>query len=79
MVESQNRIIIEFWIILFLRLYQEDVFVWSDILIDITCADLNEIFFVSMFARHAKRENTQAYYWPKNKNQVTSRNTSFIP
>ena len=50
MVKSQNRIIIEFCIILFLRLYEQDVFVWYDILIDMTCAGLNEIIFVSVFA-----------------------------
>ena len=49
MVESQNRIIIEFCVI-FLRLYEQDVFVRYDILIDMTCADFNEIFFVSVFA-----------------------------
>ena len=50
MIESQNRVVIEFCIILFLRLYEQYVFVWCGILIDMTCADLNEIFFVSVFA-----------------------------
>ena len=50
MVESQNRI--EFCIILFLRLHEQDVLVWCDTFIDMTFADLNEIFFVSVFDLH---------------------------